>query len=55
MNQSEEYKNYLEELIRQKPYKLHPEVEKTLAAFSSVSKRAIRIVQYDEIGRYELR
>src|SRR5690606_39254420 len=30
------YKNYLEELIRQKPYKLHPEVEKTLAAFSSV-------------------
>ncbi|WP_432357921.1 oligoendopeptidase F [Sporosarcina sp. UB5] len=36
MNQSEEYKNYLEELIRQKPYKLHPEVEKTLAAFSSV-------------------
>ncbi len=36
MNQSEDYKNYLEELIRQKPYKLHPEVEKTLAAFSSV-------------------
>ncbi|WP_339251148.1 oligoendopeptidase F [Sporosarcina sp. FSL W8-0480] len=33
---SSEYKNYIEELIRQKPYKLHPEVEKTLAAFSSV-------------------
>lgn len=36
MEQSAEYKNYLEELIRQKPYKLHPEVERTLAALSSV-------------------
>lgn len=36
MNRSDEYKNYLDELIRQKPHKLHPEVERTLAALSSV-------------------
>ena len=33
--QSSEYKNYLDKLIRKKDYQLHPEVEKTLAAFSS--------------------
>ncbi|MDS9473072.1 oligoendopeptidase F [Sporosarcina pasteurii] len=35
MNQSEDYENFLEKLIRKKPYQLHPEVEKTLAAFSA--------------------
>lgn len=35
MQQSADYQNYLEKLIRQKDYQLHPEVEKTLAAFSS--------------------
>jgi len=35
MQQSDEFKNYLEKLIRKKKYQLHPEVEKTLAAFSS--------------------
>ncbi len=35
MNKSEEYAHYLKELIRQKPHQLHPEVEKTLAAYSS--------------------
>lgn len=34
-NQSAEYSNYLEELLRAKPYQLHPEVEKTLAALST--------------------
>jgi len=29
------YKLYLEELLKQKPHQLHPEVEKALAAFSS--------------------
>jgi oligoendopeptidase F len=33
--QSSEFKNYVEKLIRKKDYQLHPEVEKTLAAFSS--------------------
>ncbi|MCU7558496.1 oligoendopeptidase F [Macrococcus capreoli] len=33
---SNKYKRYLEKLITQKPYQLHPEVEKTLAAFSPV-------------------
>ncbi|CAM3145731.1 oligoendopeptidase F [Filibacter tadaridae] len=33
--QSAEFKNYLDEIIRKKPFQLHPEVEKTLAAFSS--------------------
>jgi oligoendopeptidase F len=32
---STEFQNYLEKLIRKKQYQLHPEVEKTLAAFSS--------------------
>ncbi|MGE8037178.1 oligoendopeptidase F [Lysinibacillus sp. NPDC093692] len=32
------YKVYLEELLKQKPYQLHPEVEKALAAFSSTFK-----------------
>ncbi len=35
MTKSEEYAHYLKELIRQKPHQLHPEVEKTLAAYSS--------------------
>ncbi|MER2089312.1 MAG: oligoendopeptidase F, partial [Sporosarcina sp.] len=35
MQQSNEFKNYLEKLIRKKKYQLHPEVEKTLAAYSS--------------------
>jgi oligoendopeptidase F len=35
MNSSEEYAHYLKQLIRQKPHQLHPEVEKTLAAYSS--------------------
>ena len=35
MIKSEEYAHYLNELIRQKPHQLHPEVEKTLAAYSS--------------------
>ncbi|MGI2328684.1 oligoendopeptidase F [Planococcus sp. YIM B11945] len=35
MQESEEFSNYLEKLIRQKQYQLHPEVEKTLAAYSS--------------------
>ncbi|MFJ7979745.1 oligoendopeptidase F [Lysinibacillus xylanilyticus] len=32
---SPNYKVYLEELLKQKPHQLHPEVEKALAAFSS--------------------
>jgi oligoendopeptidase F len=35
MQQSDDFKNYLEKLVRKKDYKLHPEVEKTLAAYSS--------------------
>lgn len=35
MNRSGEFAHYLKELIRQKPHQLHPEVEKTLAAYSS--------------------
>lgn len=35
MQQYEDFKNYLEKLILKKSYQLHPEVEKTLAAFSS--------------------
>ncbi|MEK3889097.1 oligoendopeptidase F [Bacillus sp. FSL K6-3431] len=35
MEKSTEYQNYLEKVIRKKQYQLHPEVEKTLAAFSS--------------------
>ncbi|MGN7410177.1 oligoendopeptidase F [Sporosarcina sp. SAFN-010] len=35
MEQSEEYSHYLRELIREKQYRLHPEVEKVLAAYSS--------------------
>ncbi len=35
MNKSGEFAHYLNELIRQKPHQLHPEVEKTLAAYSS--------------------
>ena len=33
--QSEEYATVFDKIIREKPYQLHPEVEKTLAAFSS--------------------
>ena len=35
MQLSPDFKNYLEKLIKKKEYQLHPEVEKTLAAFSS--------------------
>lgn len=35
-NELPEYKRMLEKLIEKKPYQLHPEVEKTLAAFSPV-------------------
>ncbi|RNF39116.1 oligoendopeptidase F [Planococcus salinus] len=35
MEESEEFHVYLEKLIRKKQYQLHPEVEKTLAAYSS--------------------
>lgn len=35
MNESDEFKNYLEKLLLFKPHQLHPEVEKTLAAFQS--------------------
>src|SRR5690606_12936942 len=35
MQESDEFKVYLEKLIRKKQYQLHPEVEKTLAAYSS--------------------
>ena len=35
MQQSSDFQNYLEKLIRKKAFQLHPEVEKTLAAFSS--------------------
>ncbi|TDM13294.1 oligoendopeptidase F [Macrococcus lamae] len=30
-----EYQRYIEKVLKKKPYQLHPEVEKTLAAFSS--------------------
>lgn len=33
---SAEYSHYIEELLRAKPYQLHPEVEKTLAALETV-------------------
>ncbi len=36
MESSSDYQKYIEEIIRKKPYQLHPEVEKALAAFSSV-------------------
>ncbi|MFO1443741.1 oligoendopeptidase F [Bacillus sp. Bva_UNVM-123] len=36
MEQSVDFHKYIEVIIREKPYKLHPEVEKTLAAFSSI-------------------
>lgn len=35
MEESAEFNNYLDKLIRKKAYQLHPEVEKTLAAYSS--------------------
>ncbi|MDN7243187.1 oligoendopeptidase F [Planococcus sp. N028] len=35
MQESADFKVYLEKLIRKKQYQLHPEVEKTLAAYSS--------------------
>lgn len=35
MEQSKEFEVYLKDLIRRKPHQLHPEVEKTLAAYSS--------------------
>ena len=35
MQESAEFNVFLEKLLRRKPYQLHPEVEKTLAAFSS--------------------
>ena len=36
MEQSEDFRIYLRDILRFKPHKLHPEVEKVLAAFSSV-------------------
>ncbi|WP_336825603.1 oligoendopeptidase F [Sporosarcina sp. USHLN248] len=36
MGQSKDFELYLKEVLREKPYQLHPEVEKTLAAMSSV-------------------
>ncbi len=36
INESEENGKYLEDILRNKPYTLHPEVEKALAALSSV-------------------
>ncbi|WP_332648953.1 oligoendopeptidase F [Lysinibacillus sp. 54212] len=33
--QSPDYKNFINKLLRQKPYQLHPEAEKALAAFST--------------------
>ncbi|WP_432352386.1 oligoendopeptidase F [Sporosarcina sp. A2] len=35
MEKSDEYSHYLKELIREKQYRLHPEAEKALAAYSS--------------------
>lgn len=35
IDESEENRGYLEEIMRQKPYALHPEVEKALSALSS--------------------
>lgn len=35
MKNSSEFAHYLKKLIRKKPHQLHPEVEKTLAAYSS--------------------
>lgn len=35
IRQSTDFKNFLEKLMQKKQYQLHPEVEKTLAAFSS--------------------
>lgn len=35
MQESTEFNVFLEKLLRRKPYQLHPEVEKTLAAYSS--------------------
>ncbi len=35
MEQSEEYQHYLKELLREKQYRLHPEAEKVLAAYSA--------------------
>jgi len=39
-NQSTEFKIYLDKVIRKKEFQLHPEVEKTLAAFSSTFSAA---------------
>lgn len=33
--QNEEYTNYIEKLVKQKPYQLHPEAERALAAFGA--------------------
>ncbi|GKV69501.1 oligoendopeptidase F [Sporosarcina sp. NCCP-2716] len=35
MEQSDEYRHYLKELLREKEYRLHPEAEKVLAAYSA--------------------
>lgn len=35
MQESAEFKRFLEKLLRKKPYQLHPQAEKSLAAFSS--------------------
>src|SRR5699024_7563055 len=33
---STEYRTYIEDLIRKKPHQLHPDAERSLAAFSSI-------------------
>ncbi|MEL4024698.1 oligoendopeptidase F [Lysinibacillus endophyticus] len=35
-NKAQDFSHYIDKLIRKKPYQLHPEVEKTLAAFGSI-------------------
>lgn len=43
LDESEENKNYLKEIIRSKPHTLHPEVEKTLSALSNVLEAPYQI------------
>ena len=48
--QSADYKNYLDKLIRKKEYQLHPEVEKTLGCFLFNVQRTVWFVQHNENG-----
>lgn len=43
LDESEENKNYVKEIIRSKPHTLHPEVEKTLSALSNVLEAPYQI------------